>query len=67
MERHGGAISAETEEGKGSTFSFTIPLEEKLIPEQEGRVEEFVQGLSSEGDKRKEEKREVFEKFVEGL
>ena len=38
--RHGGNVSVETEEGKGSTFSFTLPLDEDKIPETEERAKE---------------------------
>ncbi|MBI5913196.1 PAS domain-containing protein [Candidatus Azambacteria bacterium] len=45
--RHGGNVSVETEEGKGSAFSFTLPLDEDKIPGEEGKNEEFVNGLST--------------------
>ncbi|MBI3685448.1 HAMP domain-containing protein [Candidatus Azambacteria bacterium] len=67
VERHGGAVFAETEEGKGSTFSFTIPIEEDKIPKQEEKAEEFIRGLSTEEEKPEENKAEAFEKFVEGI
>ena len=31
VEKHGGELSIESEEGKGSSFGFTVPLEEKTI------------------------------------
>ncbi len=33
--RHGGDITVESEEGKGTTFVFVIPLKEELIPKEE--------------------------------
>ncbi len=39
IQRHGGEVSVISEEGKGSTFSFTLPLREELIPTV---VEAFV-------------------------
>ena len=36
-----GKRSVETEEGKGSTFSFTLPLDEDKLPEAEEKAKEF--------------------------
>jgi signal transduction histidine kinase len=36
VEAHGGQMSAESEMNRGSTFSFTIPTDPSLIPQQSG-------------------------------
>lgn len=45
--RHGGSVSVETEENKGSTFSFTLPFDESKVHENNGGQEEFIEGLSA--------------------
>ncbi|HEY4497415.1 MAG TPA: HAMP domain-containing sensor histidine kinase [Candidatus Paceibacterota bacterium] len=45
IKNHGGDITIESEEDKGTTVRFTLPVSEDLIPKTEAVFEEFVSSL----------------------
>lgn len=45
IKNHGGDIHVESQENKGTTFIFTLPLSRTMIPSREITFEEFVGGL----------------------
>lgn len=45
IKNHGGDITIESEENKGTTVRFTLPISEDLIPKKEAVFEEFVSSL----------------------
>ncbi len=45
VERHNGEMHVESEEGKGSTFSFTLPIRESEMPQQEASMEQFLKEI----------------------
>ena len=45
IKNHGGDITIESEENKGTTARFTLPVSEELIPKTETVFEEFVSNL----------------------
>lgn len=46
IKRHGGEVSFSSEEGQGSTFTFTLPLRKELVPEEEAKgLEKFLEGI----------------------
>ncbi|OGZ35126.1 MAG: hypothetical protein A3A94_00590 [Candidatus Portnoybacteria bacterium RIFCSPLOWO2_01_FULL_43_11] len=60
IERHGGKIEIESQEGKGTTVKIYLPLEEKIALREE-KFEKFFKEFSLE----KEKKQKDFEKFIQ--